>query len=239
VSTSNTWIGGGLPNATAWDQANNWGSGHAPISTDDIVINAGANQPIISDANNNTTINSLTANNDATLTFNVTHDVLTLTIIGSLVSDGSLSSTVGNGGAQIVTEGIGGITNNANGTITHLSLDSQQSGILNNGTITDSYLQADDSGSIVNSATGMITNTNISTSGNITNNGSIIQTTDAATTEVYAGLGSLTNNGLIIQVSEVYAFDGLTNNGSITCHGGHIDGYAGIANTDSISGYGL
>jgi hypothetical protein len=94
VLATNKWIGGGLPNATAWDQANNWGLGSAPSSTDDVVIDSGPNQPTISNIGNNTTINSLTVNSGATLTLNFQPSGLAaLVVTGAVVNSGSLVHT--------------------------------------------------------------------------------------------------------------------------------------------------
>src|SRR6516162_3713344 len=80
VLATNTWIGGGLPNAYAWDQANNWSLGSIPTSTDDVVIDSGGPNPIIP---NGVSINSLTLNVPWGGGINV---------LGSIVSNASLYS---------------------------------------------------------------------------------------------------------------------------------------------------
>ena len=42
-----TWVGGGAPNPTFWDQANNWNLNRIPTLTDTCVINSVTNNPVI------------------------------------------------------------------------------------------------------------------------------------------------------------------------------------------------
>jgi hypothetical protein len=81
VLATNTWIGGGLPNGTDWNQANNWSLGSVPTSTDDVVIDSVPNQPTIP---NSVSINSLTLNVD--ITFGPFGGGLN--VLGSIVNNG-------------------------------------------------------------------------------------------------------------------------------------------------------
>jgi len=56
-AVSNTWVGGHVGDPTSWKEAQNWSTGKAPVSTDDIFVNFTANNPIV---DINTSIKSLT-----------------------------------------------------------------------------------------------------------------------------------------------------------------------------------
>jgi hypothetical protein len=204
VLATNTWIGGGLPNAYAWDQANNWSLGSIPTSTDDVVIDSGPNQPILGAfySNSNVSINSLTLNGGG-ITFSPFGGAVN--VLGSIVNNGSLYSY--SPSSSIAANG--GITNN--GSITSINLSGGP--ITNSGSIgggsSDSILFS--SGDIINNATGQIANCRLTNSGNIINNGSII----GSLTGFISSSGYLTNNGTI---SHAYLgiSGGISNSGLIT-----------------------
>ena len=216
VLATNKWIGGGLPNATAWDQANNWGLGSAPSSTDDVAIDSAHDQPTIA-FNSNVSINSLTLNGGAMITFPgiaLPGDVV-LNVLGSIVNNGSLKAPFG----KTLVAATGGITNNGTGLITSFILDGNF--ITNGGTIDACQITL--AGGITNNATGVITNSQVLTnSGDLTNIGLIADCNYSF--QVYSDItnnvtGTITNSNLPTNYGDI------TNSGSIT--GGSLQASSG------------
>ena len=94
ITNTWTWVGGGGPTATSWNQANNW----SPASVPGIAANIGVNVVIPNRSNQPTqdvsgvSINNITINPGATLSVNANN---TLTIAGSFYNNGTFSASNG------------------------------------------------------------------------------------------------------------------------------------------------
>jgi len=92
-SASKTWVGGASSAARAWSEPTNWSPTGAPTATDDVLIPATANEPLLSSA---AQVNDLTVSSGATLdlgdfSIQVTGDlhVLGAVTFGTVVAGGT------------------------------------------------------------------------------------------------------------------------------------------------------
>ena len=95
VSASATWTGVA---DTSWANAANWSSCGVPNSNSNVIINFGANEPIIA---SNVTINSLTIDSEMTLTVNSGNN---LTVTNTIINEGAL--TIKNNANLIQTDNV-------------------------------------------------------------------------------------------------------------------------------------
>jgi hypothetical protein len=101
VAQTKTWVGGNAGGVTNWNIAANWSPSGVPTNTDDVVINIGTNDPIISSGVNAvaksvslTVLNSgLTVNSGASLTVSSSAGSTISVALGTLTNNGTLSST--------------------------------------------------------------------------------------------------------------------------------------------------
>jgi hypothetical protein len=136
VNNTNNWSG---TTSTAWATTTNWGCGRVPLVTDDVVIVAGGNQPVIIDAGR--TSNNLSIGTGATLTLNNTASHLT--IAGAFTNSGTITHTAGEielagSSAQSIPAGAFNRinVNNAAGVSLAGNITINESVVLNNGTVT-------------------------------------------------------------------------------------------------------
>lgn len=100
-----TWTGS---SSTAWATAANWGGCAPPACTQNAVITAASNQPVIT---TNSTVKDLTINAGATLTIN---PGVTLTVCGNLTNNGTLIASP----TSTILFNNGAVTHTLNGNLT-------------------------------------------------------------------------------------------------------------------------
>jgi hypothetical protein len=135
----NTWTGS---TNTRWDEATNWSTGLVPTDSDDVVIAAATNQPVIS-----------TAGEVAKTVEVQSGAVLTIGSVGSLAVNGSKIIPIGLG-VPSAFYNTGTVNNNGQLLIGYLS-DAGNDALLNNGTVENSGQLGIGSGfySLVNDST--------------------------------------------------------------------------------------
>jgi hypothetical protein len=98
-TATKTWVGGATAGATSWAVADNWSPTGVPSSTDDVLIPATANDPVLSTA---ALVNDLTIQSGATLDLGD----FAVNVFGELRVDGSVvNGQVGVGGTGTLLQG--------------------------------------------------------------------------------------------------------------------------------------
>ena len=113
VMVAKTWVGGGSPNPTDWNQANNWSPSGVPASGDTVTIGATTNSPTLSAS---TTVTSVTINGTDTLTLSGAGTTLTATSGITLSNASATISGAGNIAAATTISGFGVVILNLTGT---------------------------------------------------------------------------------------------------------------------------
>lgn len=149
-----TWVGGNSSGATNWNLAANWNPSGVPASTDDVIINIGTNDPIVSSGVNAVAKtlrlsgvgSGLTVDSGASLAVSTNSGNVISISNGIFNNNGTLTATntnpinAGNNDIIIVTSN--GVFNNAgtatftNGDNTVITLNSGRFNNLTNGVIT-------------------------------------------------------------------------------------------------------